>query len=65
MSRQGNFHGIVDVEPFGMMIHFFRQQGDSGHEGPGLIKVNEMKGFGQGGSRCLRRLFPVLFDRLY
>ena len=29
MSGQGHVHDIVHIEPFGMMIHLFRQQGRS------------------------------------
>ena len=43
-----HFNGLVDVEPFRMMIHFFRDQRRAGHEAEGLVEVLENEFFRDG-----------------
>ncbi len=42
------FHPIIDIEPLGMVIHLFRDEGHLGHEGPGLAKGAEVKRLADG-----------------
>lgn len=55
MSGQRDFYGIIHIEPFGMMVHLFGQQGDTRHERPSLIKISKDKSFGN--SVSIRHLF--------
>ena len=48
VGRQGDVNGLIDVEPFGMVIEFFRNQRRTGHEAEGLVEIgkNEFPGDG-------------------
>jgi hypothetical protein len=46
MSRQGDLHSIVHVEPFRMMIELFRLQGDATHEAERFVEVVKLELFG-------------------
>lgn len=45
MRGEDDLDAVVDVEPFGMMVHLLRGQGDLVHEAPGFAEIAEMKGF--------------------
>jgi predicted Zn-dependent protease with MMP-like domain len=45
---QKNLYPVVDIEPFGMVIHLLGQERDPGHEGPGLAESAKMKGLADG-----------------
>ena len=39
---------VVDVGPFGVVVHLFGLQGDAGHEAEGGVEVSEFVGLGDG-----------------
>ena len=39
MRGQSDVHLVVDVEPFGMVIHLFRMDRDLGHEPEGFDEI--------------------------
>ena len=41
MGGQQNFNAIIDVEPFGMMIRFFGQNRQAGHETERFCKIGK------------------------
>ena len=44
IGLQYHLDAIVDVEPLGMMIQFFRHQGDTGHKAERFVKVGKVIG---------------------
>ena len=44
VRRQNDIDTIVDIEPFRMMVHPFRLQGDARHEAEGLVEILEAEG---------------------
>src|SRR6202790_812716 len=48
MGRQSHFDIFVDVEPFGVVIEFFRHQRGARHEAEGLIEIGKDEFFGDG-----------------
>ncbi len=44
VRRQDDLYAVVDVEQLRMVVHFFRQERHSRHEGPGFGEVLEMVG---------------------
>ena len=45
MRRQHNINPAVYIEPFGVVVDFFRAQSDSRHETPRRVKPGELKRF--------------------
>src|SRR5215472_14305653 len=43
MRREDDFDAIVDVEPFGMVVHLLRHERHLAHECPGFTKGPEVK----------------------
>ncbi len=43
MGSERHAHFVVDIGPLRMVIHFFRQERDFGHERKGLPKILEPK----------------------
>jgi len=46
MGREGDINAVIDVKPFGVVIHFIRDNGDARHKAKSLRKVFEFKDFG-------------------
>ena len=44
VGSEGDLDPVVDVEPFGMVIGLFGEQGDTGHESEGLGEILEAEG---------------------
>jgi hypothetical protein len=45
MRGQHNINPAIDIGPFGMVIRFFRAQGDPRHEPPCRVETGKLKGF--------------------
>ena len=43
MGRQRHIDLVVDIEPFGMVIHLRRQQRRARHEGEGGVEIHELE----------------------
>ena len=48
MGRQGDIDLVVDIEPFGMVIHLRRQQRAARHEGEGGVEIHKLEFAGDG-----------------
>ena len=48
MGGERHFHLVVDIEPFGMMVHFRRLQRHPRHEGEGGVEIHELEFAGDG-----------------
>ena len=44
VRRENDLDAVADIEPFGMVVHFLRQQCHPTHEAPGLAEGAEMIG---------------------
>ena len=48
MGSEGDIDTVPDIEPFGMMVHFFGLQGGPGHPAKGLAEILELEAFCDG-----------------
>ena len=57
MGGERDLDGLVDIEPFGVMVHLLRKEGASGHEAEGLVEILEREGPEEGVT--IRHLLPA------
>lgn len=41
MGVQRNLYAVVNIKPFGVVVHFFGQNGGLGHKGKGRAEIRE------------------------
>lgn len=39
MGGECDIHPVIDIKPFGMMVHFVGDNGNAGHKAKGLRKI--------------------------
>lgn len=69
MGIQRDFNPVVNIEPFGMVIHLFGQQGGTRHERPRLAEIFKLERFCNGRTilrqRPARKILKPLLQRFF